>query len=163
MLLLVQNTSGRRRHLMRRPPGCARRRAASLTVVQGMGYRPGRRRRCRCRRPWEQERPDLERLEAVPAGRVVLLQQVGEVVVAGDGDERVQVLRRELAPQAHRLPPAHLPQLPLQLWIHNPNVRCKSSDRSRDRTTSLTQEQVAGVPWKGRERSTETTRLSPPT
>lgn len=128
---------------MRRPPGCARRRAASLTVVQGMGYRPGRRRRCRCRRPWEQERPDLERLEAVPAGRVVLLQQVGEVVVAGDGDERVQVLCRELAPQAHRLPPAHLPQLPLQLWIqskrpmHTCSVRAPI-DRTYEQPDSLT-------------------------
>jgi hypothetical protein len=50
----------------------------------------GRRRR----RPREQERPDFERLETVLAGLVVLLEQVGEVVVARHGDERVQVLRR---------------------------------------------------------------------
>lgn len=90
-----------------------------LVVVADVRRRwPGRRGGRRERRrfgPWEQERPYLERLEPVPAGGVVLLQQVAEVVVGRDGDERVQVLRRQLAPQAQRLPSAHVRQLPLQL------------------------------------------------
>ena len=95
----------------------SRRRETSHVVVLAADvsrrYGPAGRRRWRRRRPWEQERPDLERLEPVPAGGVVLLHKVAEIVVARDGDERVQVLRRQLAPQAHRLPSAHVPQLPL--------------------------------------------------
>ncbi|KAI4980406.1 hypothetical protein ZWY2020_020891 [Hordeum vulgare] len=65
--------------------------------------------------PHEQERPYLEQLEPVPAGNVVLLEQVAEVVVGRDETRRVWVLRRQLAPQAPSLPSAHVRQLPLQL------------------------------------------------
>lgn len=57
----------------------------------------------------EEESPDLQGINAVAAGEVVLREEVGEVLVGGDGDEGVKVIRRQLAPKTHRSPPAHLP------------------------------------------------------
>lgn len=58
----------------------------------------------------EQKGPDL-----LAPGEIVLLHHVGEVLVGLDGDEGVEVLRRQLAPDAHRAPPAQLPHLLPQL------------------------------------------------
>lgn len=58
----------------------------------------------------EQEGPDL-----LAASEIVLLHDVGEVLVGLDRHERVKVLRRQLAAEADRAPPAHLPHLLLQL------------------------------------------------
>lgn len=59
-----------------------------------------------------QEGADLRRVDSTAGRQIVLLDQVGQVLVGGDRDERVEILRRHLAPQAHRgAPPAELAHL----------------------------------------------------
>lgn len=42
----------------------------------------------------QQEHPDLERGSPVVVGVVVLLDKVEEVLVGGDGDQSIEILRR---------------------------------------------------------------------
>jgi hypothetical protein len=68
--------------------------------------RPGPRRRV-------QEDPDHPELLVLPRSRdvVVLVQYACEVAVARHGDQRVHVLRQQLAPHDHRVSATQLPEL----------------------------------------------------
>lgn len=74
----------------------------------------------RMRRPSPQRRvqkdPDPELLTRLLRRDAVLIQHAGEVVVARHGDERVHILRRQLAPHNHRVPAAELPELLVQTF-----------------------------------------------
>lgn len=115
----------------------------------------------------EQEGTDL-----LAAYDIVLRHHVGEILVGLDRDEGVEIQSRKLAPDANRTtPPAHLSQLLLQLC--SPNQINTHRSHSSNETKSQSWRKKGGKkkekrennesPEKGRDRCTESTRVSPPT
>lgn len=100
----------------RRSTGKSRRSYADLmmdaSVRTGFGRRDWRGGRSALRRrSFVKECSDLDRHESISAAEIVFLKEIGQILVAGDRDESVEILGGQLASQAHLTPTAQVPHL----------------------------------------------------
>lgn len=74
---------------------------------------------------------------------IVLLDEIPQILIAGDRDQRVEILRRKLASETHRRA-AQLSQLQHQLCNHDhitTSIKRQNSNKNDDTTAKATTEQ----------------------